>query len=432
MAKHRDVFYGWTIVSISFVTLTISFGIWYSFSVFFVAILGEFGWTRASTAGIFSIFMLVHSAAALAVGPLMDRFGPRLVIPIGSIVSAFGLVLTSRIDSLWQFYLAYGFVTAAGLCTTGFVSHSIFLPRWFNRKRGFAIGIAMAGVGLGMLVLVPISQWLISSSGWRIAYCALGGLLLVTVVPLNLVFQRRSPVDIGDIPDGRGQSSGNMLAAVSSAGPQWESSSQDRTLRRVLKYDRFWFLLFVYFATPMVTQGPLVHQVAHMVDKGYSSSTGAFILGLTGITGSVGKILFGYFSDRVGRERALAMGMGCAFFGISSLMFLERGDVLLPYAYAFLFGLGYGSVAPIYPSRAADLFEGPQFGRIFSLLAIAGGIGGGVGTWLYGRIYDITASYRISFIMILITIVLIVIVFWFTSPTSPTSLTRGETQKSAE
>lgn len=419
MVKTCGVFYGWTIVGVSFVTLAISFGIWYSFSVFFVAILNDFGWNRASTAGIFSTFIVVHSAAALVVGPLLDRFGPRWVVPIGSILTAAGLTITSRVDALWQFHLFYGFVTAAGLCTTGFVSHSIFLPRWFNKKRGLAMGIAMSGVGLGMLILAPISQSLISHLGWRTAYCILAGLILITVVPLNLIFQRRNPDEMGDIPDGRGHSSEDTFSAQSVTGSQGDHSPQERTLRNILKFDRFWFLLLVYFATPMVTQGPLVHQVAHMVDKGYSSSTGALIFGLTGVIGSVGKIVFGYLSDRIGREKALVMGMACAFLGILSLMLLEQGDELLPFGYALFFGFGYGSVAPIYPSRAADLFDGPQFGRIFSLLAIAGGIGGGIGTWVYGKIYDNTGSYRISFIIILVIILLVIVLFRFTSPPSP-------------
>jgi MFS family permease len=425
MAKTGAVFYGWTIVGVSFVTLAISFGIWYSFSVFFVAILSDFGGSHASIAGIFSVFIFVHSAAALIVGPLMDRFGPRLVIPVGSAVTSLGLILTSRVDTLWQFYAAYGILTAAGLCTTGFISHSIFLPRWFDKRRGFALGIAMAGAGLGMLVFVPLSEWLISSSGWRTAYCTLAGVVMIVVIPLNIVFQRRSPIEVGDIPDGRRSLSGESLRSSFWEGSPLEFIGQERRLTTILKYDRFWFLLFAYFVTPLVTQGPLVHQVAHMVDRGYSPRTGAFIFGLTGITGSFGKVLFGYFSDQVGRERALAAGMTCAFLGIFSLMLMERGDMIFPYAYAFLFGLGYGSVAPIYPSRAAELFEGPQFGRVVSFLSIASGIGGGFGTWLYGKIYDITASYKVSFITILFTTVLVVIAFWFTSPVLPARVRGG-------
>jgi MFS family permease len=425
MMKTRGIFYGWTIVCVSFVTLAISFGIWYSFSVFFVAILNDFGWSRASTAGIFSTFLVVHYAAALLVGPLLDRFGPRWVVPIGSIVAATGLTITSGVHAMWQFYLFYGFLTAAGLCTSGFVSHSIFLPRWFDKQRGLAMGIAMSGAGLGILILVPASQSLISYLGWRTAYCILAVLMLALIVPLNIFFQRKNPNEVGDIPDGFRQSSMDTLSMGSVTRSRWEGPPQNRTLGRIVKYNRFWLLLLVYFATPMVTQGTLVHQVAHMVDRGFSASEGAFIFGLTGIIGSLGKILFGLISDRIAREKALAMGLGCAFFGILSLMLIKPGDEVLAFAYALLFGLGYGSVAPIYPSRAADLFEGPQFGRIFSLLAIAGGIGGGIGTCLYGKIYDITGSYDVSFIITLITILLIILLFKFTSPQSPRKL-RGK------
>lgn len=402
-------YYGWLIVTVSFITLVVSFGIWYSFSVFFVAILDSFGWTRATAASIFSIFMIVHSAATLMVGPLLDRFGPRWVIPSGAALAALGLFATSQIDSLGEFYFFYGIVTAMGLCATGSLSHSIFLPRWFVRKRGLAMGIAMAGVGVGMVLMVPLSQSIIARSGWRAAYCVLGGLLLAVVIPLNAVLQRQNPAEIGLIPDGeecRPLESENRNAAGRLTHALWET----------LPERRFWFLLLTYFATPFATQGPLIHQVAYMVDKGFTASEGALVLGLTGIMGSQGKIFFGYLSDRIGRERAFLLGMSCAFLGILSLMAISKNREAILYGYAVLFGLGYGSIAPIYPARAADLFEGAHFGRVFAVLALVRGLGGGLGTWLYGKLYDMTQSYGSSFMVVLMTIILISILFWFSSP----------------
>jgi MFS family permease len=420
MAQQKRIFYGWTIVGISFITLTISFGIWYSFSVFFVSILKHFEWSRAATAGIFSIFMIVHSAATLLIGPLLDRFGPRWIIPLGALLTVFGLLATSQIDTLWKFYLCYGVITAFGLCSTGFASHSIFLPRWFDQKRGFALGIAMAGAGVGMLVIVPFSQHLIEQFGWRVSYCVLAAMVLVFIVPLNMIFQRKGPDEIGVMPNGRTIQTKHEAYILASASETLKTSMQPKesTLHNSLKESRFWILLMVYFYTPMATQGPLVHQVAHVVDKGFSASKGAFIFGLTGIMGSMGKILFGYFSDRIGREKAFVIGMGCAFAGILSLMSIQPGRDVLLYGYALLFGLGYGSIAPIFPARAADLFQGPQFGQIFAFFAIAAGAGGGLGVWLYGKIFDISSSYRLSFIIVLLTIVLISVLFWFSTPPS--------------
>jgi MFS family permease len=421
---HNRLFYGWIIVGVSFVTLGISFGIWYSFSVFFVAMLKEFGWSRAATAGVFSLFMIVQSGVAILIGSFLDRFGPRKVLPLGSILIVVGLLATSRATALWQVYLFYGVVTALGICAIGYPSHSIFLPNWFVKRRGLAIGIAMAGIGIGMQVLVPFVQYLIGHYGWRTAYCVLAAVVLLVVIPLNGIFQRKNPEEMGLLPDG--EPGENPERTEGSGGsPTSAPQSDDRgwTLGKTLKTSRYWFLFLTFFFTPMAIQGILIHQVAHVVDKGFSPERGAVIFGLAGILGSVGKILFGSLSDRIGREMAFSIGMGCTFFGVLSLMILEPGGGLLLYAYALLFGLGYGSIAPIFPAHAADLFHGPHFGKIYGSLSIAGGVGGAAGTWLSGKIFDWTASYRMAFIMVLSSIVLMVILFWFTS--TPGKRSRG-------
>ena len=169
-SKGIPMYYGWIIVGVSFINLAVAFGIWYSFSVFFVAILLEFGWTRAATAGVFSAFILVYSVFPIVIGPLLDRLGPRIIFPFGSMVIVIGLLASSRMQSLWQYYLFYGLLAGMVLSSIGHIAHSIILPKWFLRKRGLAVGIAMAGVGIGIVTLVPLSQLMITRFGWRTAY----------------------------------------------------------------------------------------------------------------------------------------------------------------------------------------------------------------------------------------------------------------------
>lgn len=408
--KGPRLYYGWTIVGVSFVTLGISFGIWYSFSVFFVAILKEFGWSRAATAGVFSVFMMVQSGSAVLIGSLLDRHGPRRILPLGSILIVLGLLATSRMNSLFEMYLFFGVITGLGICAIGYPSHSIFLPKWFVKRRGLAIGIAMSGIGIGMQVLVPAIQYVISTRGWRMGFVALAIIVLGIVIPLNAIFQRKGPEEVGTWPDGREAPPvpGSSPGAPVIPDPQW-------TLARTLREPRYWFLFLTFSFTPMAIQGVLIHQVAHVVDKGFSAGKGAIIFGLVGIMGAVGKILFGALSDRIGRTTAFAMGMGCAFLGVVSLMMLqpERGFVL--YVYAVFFGLGYGSIAPIFPAHAADLFYGPHFGRIYGSLSIGGGLGGASGTWLSGKIFDLTGSYGIAFLIVLSAILFIVLLFWLSA-----------------
>lgn len=412
--KQPRFFYGWIIIGLSFVNLGIIFGIWYSFSVFFIAIIKEFGWSRAATAGVFSCFMLVHSGSAIVIGSFLDRFGARIVIPLGACVVALGLFASSRIDALWQFYLWYGVLTPVGVCAVGFIAHGIILPKWFDKKRGLALGIAMAGIGLGMQILVPAAQLTIAHFGWRTAYCVLAGFILITILPLNIFLQRNNPQEIDQNPDG---ASAEEMAAdnLTKEARQSETSRTEApiiwTIHACLRSKQFWFLFSSFFFTPLAVQGILIHQVAGVVDKGFSAVQGAFFFGLAGMAGSVGKIFFGWLSDRIGREIAFGTGLGCAFLGTLSLMLLQLDFPYLLYGYAILFGLGYGSIAPIIPARTADLFLGPHFGKILGVLSIGGGIGGALGVWLSGKIYDITANYNASFVISLISLVIAVILF---------------------
>ena len=128
----------------------------------------------------------------LLAGYLQDRFGPRAVIPLGAVVLSISLLITSQSHKLWHFSLAYGAFAGAGVSLLGFASHAAFLPKWFERKRGLAVGIAMAGIGFGMLFLIPAVEKVISLHGWRMAYIVLAVLVLFIVGPLNLLFSRRS------------------------------------------------------------------------------------------------------------------------------------------------------------------------------------------------------------------------------------------------
>ena len=415
--KGARFYYGWTIVSVSFVTLAIAFGIWYSFSVFFVAILKEFGWSRAATAGVFSAFIMIYSALAIVIGSLLDRFGPRAVLPFGSLFIVIGLLASSRMQTLWQFYLSYGLLTAIGVCSIGHISHSIFLPNWFLMKRGFAVGIAMAGVGVGIIGLVPLSQLIISRLGWRTAYVILATFVLTIVIPINAIFQRKGPEEVGDFPYGQKISlntPGSSKHPVQ-PHPREDHILKDWTLRETLGTNHFWFLFLTYLFAPFTTQGILLHQVAHVVDKGFSPDRGAFFFGLVGIVGSAGRILFGYISDRVGRERAFITAIGCTFLGILCMLSLQKGYGVLLYGYAIFFGLGYGAIPPLLAVWTADLFHGSQFGKIFGLLSIALGLGGAMSTWIMGKIFDVTASYKIAFMMSLTACVSVVLLFGLSS-----------------
>jgi len=416
-AKTPRFFYGWIIIAIGFLTLAMAFGIWYSFSVFFLAIIEDFGWSRAATSGIFSVFILCHAVMGILTGHLQDRFGPRLVIPFGSILLAASLVLTSRAQEIWHFYLVYGVFASTGVSLIGFTSHSAFLPNWFERKRGLAVGIAMAGIGIGMLVVVPLLEKIITLYGWRTAYLFAAGAVLCLVAPLNLIFARKSPAEMGLTPDGDARGDAQATAPkrlVEILDQEWVD--QDWTIAKALKTRRFWFVAAAFFFIAFAFQSTLLHSVSAMVDSGLTRHTATMLFGILGIAGSVGKILFGYLSDLYGREKINTIGCIIAALGIACLIAATSGSMLLALLFALMFGVGYGSAAPLLPSVSADIFSGKAFGMIFALIGIGGGIGGSFGAFMAGLIHDMTDSYTISFSMSICALILASTLIWLAGP----------------
>ena len=411
-------YYGWMIVIVAFVTLGITFGIWYSYSVFILAVTQEFKWTMASASSIFSIFLLSHAFVGLVAGYLQDRFGPRIVVPLGAVMLTVSLWMTSQSQNLWQFQLAYGVLGGASVSLLGFVSHSAFLPKWFERKRGMALGIAMAGIGLGMLLIVPLAEQWISLHGWRRAYLYLAGMILFVVGPINLIFGRKNPQSIGQYPDGDVprlhdqdiQAKWHMkMVDEKWAQTDWQLSSACRTLR-------FWHLISAFFCISFAFQGVLLHSVAAMVDAGMVRSKAAIYFGIAGILGSVGKILFGYLSDYLGRERSKLIADGVALLGIMALMAVSLIHGPMAIVFGLFFGIGYGAAAPLIPAITADIFMGRNYGVIFALIAIGGGVGGAVGTYVSGLLRDVTGTYLMPFSLCCISLMISCVLIFMAAP----------------
>jgi len=418
-AKQQPLFfYGWTIILIAFITLGMAFGVWYSFSVFFLAIAEEFHWNRAATSSIFSVFIFSHAVMGLITGILQDRFGPRIVIPFGSLLLAIALFLSSQAHKLWQFYFFYGVCAGAGVSLIGFISHSAFVPKWFEQKRGLAVGLAMSGIGFGMLLLVPLIEQLISIYGWRSTYRYMAGAVLLIIAPLNYIFARYSPGDLNLLPDGHPSAINLNPSAperfVEIIDSQW--ANKDWTFKTSVATRRFWYLAFAFFCISFAYQSTLLHSVSAMVDLGFSRDLAAFYFGIVGIAGSGGKVLFGYLSDRFGRERVTTMGAAAAAAGIFCLMRAASAPQWLPLFFALLFGIGYGAAAPLLPSISADIFMGSSFGLIFAMIGIGGGIGGSLGPYISGWLHDITGRYTLSFTVAVISLTLASALVWLASP----------------
>ena len=181
-------FYGWVVVGIAFITMAISVNARTSFSLLFPPILDEFGWARGTIAATFSIGFVVSTVMTPFIGALMDRFGPRIVLPLGGVLTSVGLVTSIYSTEPWHFYITLGVLVVGGSVFMSYIGHTLFVPNWFDRKRGLAVGLAFSGVGVGSILIFPWMQHAIQTEGWRFSAVVIAIVILVIIVPLNAIF----------------------------------------------------------------------------------------------------------------------------------------------------------------------------------------------------------------------------------------------------
>jgi len=413
-------FYGWVVVGITFVTMAIGVNARTAFSLLFPQILDEFGWTSSAVAGVFSLGFVASMAFAPLIGVLLDKYGPRWVMPAGAIITATGLALATVSTEPWHFYVALGAFVVVGSVSIAYIGHGILLPHWFVRKRGLAIGMAFSGVGIGAIVLFPILQGVIEGAGWRQACWIMAGLLLVIVVPLNILFQRHRPSDIDLRPDGdKGHSdgeSGDIDGAIDTVvDRKWVET--DWTVGRAIRTARFWWLAAGYFCGLFAWYAIQVHQTRYLIESGYDSTLAAFALGLVPFFGAAGQITIGHLSDRYGREWGWTVSLS-GFVICYCLLIAIQFSPSTPLLYLMVAAqgaLGYG-LAGMLAAIAIEIFQGRQFGAIFGCLNTAATMGAAAGPWVFGVIYDRFGNYTYAFYLTACLSVLAILCIWIAAP----------------
>lgn len=409
-------YYGWVIVGVAFVTMALGVTARTSFSLLMPPLIDEFGWDRGLAAGAFSFGFLVSAVLSPIVGRVLDVRGPRVVILSGVLVLTAGLALAPSIERPWQLYLTLGVLVGGGANMMTYTVHSQFLPNWFVERRGLAISIAFAGVGIGAIVLLPWLQSIIVNAGWRASCWAMGLLVLFGAGPLNLLV-RKNPEDIGLLPDGesRSRSAAGTRTALNIADPRWAATTW--TLARAVRTGRFWWIVLGYFCALVAWYAVQVHQTKYLMEIGFTPLVAAWSLGVVSVAGIPGQIVLGALSDRIGREWIWTAG--CAGFAIcyAALIALEQvqSNVLL-YVMVLSQGfLGYALTSVMGPI-VVEIFEGPHYGSIFGTITVALIGGGAAGPWLAGVIHDATGSYRLAFALIIVACLISALAIWMAAP----------------
>ena len=369
-------------------------GIRGTYAVFYVSLFRTFGWSRGVTATALSISVLVEGLSMPVAGSLVDRWGSRKTLVLGGLLLAVGLAFSSTVTSLWQVYLWLGVVTALGLGLMGMVPHVAIIARQFTRRRGLAMGLAWAGGGLGIAVLLPVAQYLVDLWGWRLAYVGLGLLAFIFVVlPSGVLMPRDKPAP-------------REAVETPSAAGEW-------TVWEALTSTMFWLLFVSRVVASMGNQIITNHQVAHAVDIGYTPLFAASVLGLMGLFSIFGRVFFGYLTDVLSHQMVYTLVQAVSSVGILALVAADSTDYnILLYTYAACYGLGQGSRALVLSAISADVFLGRNFGAIYGYFTMSIGFGGAVGIWLGGFLHDVYGNYTVPFMIAFGNFVVSILMVW--------------------
>jgi MFS family permease len=371
---------GSLLLAAAFITFAVGAACMHSYTVFLVAFIEAFGWSRAESSVAYSVSQLVTGATSPLVGILVDRLGPWRLILIGGFLLAAGLVASAFAHALWQVIVLYGVVMTLGANCLGLVVFVPILSRRFVRNRGMAVAIVQSANGFARAFSAPLSQMLIAGLGWRGAYLAQGGFMTVAFLPLAALFRRSEPRR--DVTTAAGQ-------ATIPAG--W-------TLRRAMRTPHFWLLFLVYVFTGLGSFLVALHQLAFAVTVGFDKLYAAEVLGLGAFLSLPGVIVTGILSDHVGRELSAVVTYGTSIFGVACAMLITSPDQhLLLWLHSCFFGLTWGARGPAITAKTADLFPGPQLGTILGAITIGTGIGAAGGSWMAGWSFDLTGSYQVAF-----------------------------------
>jgi MFS family permease len=382
--KHPRIFYGWFVVAATFAVTFVGFGGAYSFSAFLVALQRDFGASRGSVSLVFSIAGFFYFGLGVITGPLADRFGSRRLAVGGMLLTGIGFGLASIAQNLIEVYAAYGLGVGLGIGCS-YVPSVGTVTRWFVKRRGFAGGLAVSGIGVGTLVVPPLASLLIGAFGWRETYLIFGVAAVVVGAGMALLIE--------DDPRGRGlNADGDPKPAASQV-----IAAAGIPVGRAITSPRFIGLYGACFICSFGLFVPFVHLVPYALDRGVPESMAALLVGAIGVGSTAGRFLLGGLADRLGRPlsfRLMFVGMGLSF------MIWLFAESLWPLAFfALVYGVFYGGFVALSPAIVTDYFGGRHASSLIGILYTSVAFGTLVGPSAAGFAFDVSKSYTLPIVL---------------------------------
>jgi MFS family permease len=379
-------FYGYLMVALSFVIQAVGWGIHNSYGVFLMPLVKEFGWTRAIVAGAGSVSVIVNGAGSIFNGGMNDRVGPRIIMTGCGLLMGAGYMLMSGIDSIWEIYLFYGLIVGMGVSGTDVVLLST-VARWFHVKRGIMSGVIKVGTGLGMVIVPLFITLLIRTFSWRTCFFILGVIILATYVTLAQ-FLVRDPALRKQHPD-------NLLPLESTGTTRREGGV---SFRHALTTRQFWSLCLITGLVGSCTYTVMFHIIPHLIDLGIPPVKAATVLSTVGGVSIIGRLIMGATADRIGSKKAMMISFALLFAGLCLLSWAKT--LWMFYIFAVIHGFAHGGFYTLMSPTVAEFFGTRSHGVIFGAVLFSATIGGAIGPFGAGHLFDVTNTYRVVFLIL--------------------------------
>ena len=388
-------FLGWRMVAAGTGVLIMSSGIgFYGHGAFLDPLRESFQCSKSSISFALTLFFLTSGLGEMIIGRTVDRYGPRLLMVAGSIIFGAGLMLLSRLNSLWQLYILYPIMALGWSCTSVGPINTL-ISNWFARRRGLALSITMTGLSVGGIIVVPLVSWTIIKWDLGKTLFTLGVSYILAVTPLALFVIKARPSDVDQLPDG-GDPPLNPARQVKAP---FKNIPVNRLWTRLeaARTRAFWAITIAFFLALTGQVAFLVHQVSFL--SKYLGVQGASnVVGLTALASIAARLALGAVIDRWDKNLVTIACFSAQGLAVLAMAFFHNKPVL--YAGPFVFGLTMGNILMLQSLLVGECFGTLSFGAIFGLARMFTMIGAALGPLLAGYLFDLTGSYRIFFILV--------------------------------
>ena len=396
--KPKKIYYGWLVVAassgIGFANAATAIGI---LTIFVIPMSEEFGWNRTQVAGATSLGAILGAALAPFSGRLVDRRGSRALLTLGGLTVVLACGYLALAQTLAGFYIAF---TVARIADQGLIKIGISptIGKWFSKYRGRATGIVFFSEHVGMTLMAPLVQLVISGAGWRSAWLLLGGgMLALGVIPCAWLI-RRQPEDLGLLPDGAPafQLAAQAEESGALAGESAREQSQPLPLAEIIRTPSFWLVVVSLFVVSTATSGVGLHLVPHLIQQGLRPMQAVGAISVMSLAGAVGALLMGFLAERLAPRYMLAAVY--LLGAVSMVVLINADDLPKTYVFAIIQGITGSGVNTLAPLLWASYYGRASLGSIFGISRAAQVAGFALGPLASGIVYDATGSYQRAFI----------------------------------